>query len=248
MIRGEKMQLRFWVERGTKWHILMITNSSSLFPNLDYFQPTTCSMGMDWFPGIIKMKKRRTAVGAGSTSWKMFGKKNSRYWNSPVRDYWWWTVYIRLFPGTADISDYFLPSWDFSWRRFNYWTIFPANIPLPRAPHCFAPWRKDKLINRALPRPSSSFIIQIFTSSSLSGKVFRLYPDFPSFLKNDCLQILSVLMFNNRKHNTADVFDLEKLFVTVDANTARLLNNSYELTIFLDKIAKVDLFYLTSKC
>lgn len=110
MIRGEKMQLRFWVERGTKWHILMITNSSSLFPNLDYFQPTTCSMGMDWFPAIIKMKKRRTAVGAGSTSWKMFGKKNSRYWNSPVRDYWWWTVYIRLFPGTADVSDYFLPA------------------------------------------------------------------------------------------------------------------------------------------
>lgn len=55
-------------------------------------------------------------------------------------------------------------------------------------------------------------------------------------------------MFNNRKHNTADVFDLEKLFVTVDANTAQLLNSFYELTAFLDKIAKVYLFYLTSKC
>lgn len=44
-------------------------------------------------------------------------------------------------------------------------------------------------------------------------------------------------MFNKRKHNTADVFDLEKLFVTVDANTAQLLNSFYELTVILDKIA-----------
>lgn len=55
-------------------------------------------------------------------------------------------------------------------------------------------------------------------------------------------------MFNNRKYNTADVFDLEKLFVTVDANTAQLLNSFYELTVFLGEIANVDLFYLTPKC